>query len=42
MTTAGKAYMEEGGELKEPYNTILSRLLIQKYQYDMDLKELTD
>ena len=42
MTTTGKAYMEEGGELKEPYNTILSRLLIQKYQYDMDLKELTD
>ena len=42
MKTLGRAYMAEGGELKEPYNSILSRLLIQTHQYDMDLKELTD
>ena len=42
MTTAGSSYRKDSGDLKEPYNSILSRLLIQKYQYDMNLGEMTD
>jgi hypothetical protein len=43
MSTTGKDYLDDGGEdLKEPFRSILHRLLIQKYNYDMDLDELID
>jgi hypothetical protein len=35
--------MEENGEeLKEPFKSMLHRFLIQNYNYDLELDELTD
>jgi hypothetical protein len=43
MSTTGKEYMEENGEeLKEPFKSMLHRFLIQNYNYDLELDELTD
>jgi hypothetical protein len=40
MSTTGKKYTDEMGELKEPFHSIMHRFLIQKYNYDIELDEL--
>ena len=36
----GKKYTDREGKLEEPFKSILQRLLIQKFNYDMDLDEI--
>lgn len=36
----GKKYTDREGKLEEPFKSVLQRLLIQKFNYDMDLDEI--
>jgi hypothetical protein len=38
----GKKYTNKDGELEEPFKSVLHRMLIQKFNYDMDLDEMVD
>lgn len=38
----GKKYTDRDGKLEEPFRSILQRLLIQKFNYDMDLDEMVE
>lgn len=38
----GKKYTDRDGKLEEPFKSILQRLLIQKFNYDMDLDEMVE
>jgi hypothetical protein len=42
MKLNGRKYTNDAGELEEPFKSILQRLLIQKFNYDIELDEMVD